>query len=1077
MAKRLTPIIGLAVVVALAMVAVFGAMSLTPGSAQAQTTPGPSGLTVTAVTDSSVTVTWTAQDGFEDDHYEVRSYLKVNAASGGFAGDNDSVNSGTVRITPDTADTAANMAVVPTVVASVNEVHVIQVRTSKGTDISDVSNIDATPRAQPNVQYVDIDPDTGGDQQVVATPGTAGGTVKLEWGAETDPATVGETAVADITGWQYLTGASGATWMDISGVSSAVSGTNTRFTATLTQQAAMDTTYQVRGVQGLTVEDPANAAEASVAIMPMEPPLVVPPPSAEKIEEVAMLKFGSRKPGSNTRYDISFITTKAVDTLTDAELVIKMEDFGVPSTISASTVAITVDDSGTTDASAPTSMETNQNRNFIPEDVTVDGDEIIITLGDTLTRDDSKEDFDISIGSTITVVLRQSAGISNPSEYGEYGVNVTLGDKAVDLEWEAEMPDPDDATEMVKKYPGLSFQVPRTVSIDPEDGGLGEMVTVTGKGFKNGTSLIVFIDSPEHVDEDDNPATPSNNDDGDSDTTDPFKIPNGKLDSGEDVLCGVDRIASSDVGKCEFEVTHPTFSGGVNYINAVDGRTGHAGLMGPNNPTMVSWEMTDDGPAIVHDYLAEFVLEASLKATPDSGSPGEIILLQVVDFPPGNIGKIEISRETHCSGSCGNVDSQGSGNISLTIPNTVKAGAQEVRITSGVDSDVKASATVTFVGPQINVTPGTVLANQRVSLVGTGFSPGAVIANASDPDYVVHPSISIGGSTIGGGRINDSDPVRVDNGGNWSASVDLPLKEATTAEGERTIRVADSRGRTGVVVVSIPAREVTVTPEVGRVGTISVVRGEGFPSKNDEGSSFNVQIVYDASNGNTTTVSATPDASGRFEVQLRIPTTAAIPSSNSIKVSFKDTDLVDVVTTVAHDVPEGIITLSETSGGPGSTVSVSGEGFKSFVPVSLVKVGTLDVTPAPKPSTDGNGMMTFDIIIPGLDVGIQTIEVNVGRTTASTGFVVTESGINPGNIKEVGPALEDLGDNFVNIWHFNNDTKSWSFYDGMEGSDLTHLITGETYLMQIKSTIEVILNNDTRNLTCVDGNCWNQIVW
>ena len=147
------------------------------------------------------------------------------------------------------------------------------------------------------------------------------------------------------------------------------------------------------------------------------------------------------------------------------------------------------------------------------------------------------------------------------------------------------------------------------------------------------------------------------------------------------------------------------------------------------------------------------------------------------------------------------------------------------------------------------------------------------------------------------------------------------------------------------------------------------------------------------------------------------------------------------------------------------------------MPISLVKVGTLDVTPAPKPSTDGNGMMSFDITIPGLDVGIQTIEVHVGRTTSSTGFTVTESGVNPGDIKEVVPALEDLGDNFVNIWHFNNDTKAWSFYDGMEGSDLTHLITGETYLMQIKSTVEVILNGDTRNLTCVGGNCWNQIVW
>ena len=232
------------------------------------------------------------------------------------------------------------------------------------------------------------------------------------------------------------------------------------------------------------------------------------------------------------------------------------------------------------------------------------------------------------------------------------------------------------------------------------------------------------------------------------------------------------------------------------------------------------------------------------------------------------------------------------------------------------------------------------------------------------------------------------------------------------------------------------------------MGTIAVVRGNGFPSKNDEGSSFNIEIVYDASNGNTITVSATPDASGRFETQLRIPTTAAIPSSNTVKVSFRDSDQVVVVTTVAHEVPEGIITLSSTSGGPGSTITVNGEGFKAFVPISQVKVGTLDVTPAPKPSTDGNGMMSFDVIIPGLDVGIQTIEVNVGRTTSSTGFTVTESGVNPGDIKEVAVGLEPLGDNFVSVWHFNNDTKMWSFYTPAleEGNSLTHLITGETYL-------------------------------
>ena len=64
-------------------------------------------------------------------------------------------------------------------------------------------------------------------------------------------------------------------------------------------------------------------------------------------------------------------------------------------------------------------------------------------------------------------------------------------------------------------------------------------------------------------------------------------------------------------------------------------------------------------------------------------------------------------------------------------------------------------------------------------------------------------------------------------------------------------------------------------------------------------------------------------------------------------------------------------------------------------------------------------------------------------------------GINPGDIKPVAEAVEPLGDNLVVVFHFNNDTKTWSFYstnpDAADANTLTHMITGETYLIQIKS--------------------------
>ena len=475
-------------------------------------------------------------------------------------------------------------------------------------------------------------------------------------------------------------------------------------------------------------------------------------------------------------------------------------------------------------------------------------------------------------------------------------------------------------------------------------------------------------------------------------------------------------------------------------------------------------------------------MKPSISASPAGGSPGEIMQVQLVSFPvTGLISQITLSGRDICGGSAtaclyGNVGGQGTASIPVTVPNWAVGGVQELKVWAGGDSD---TFNVTIVGPRIIPTPQTVVANQRVSLVGSGFSPSAKIGDIdiTAADHTM-PEMSIGGAPIGWSKVNDGRVVLVDDGGNWSASVDLPLVEATTGSGDRLIRITDSKGRTGSVNVTLQERGFDITPPQGRVGTLAVVRGVGYPSKNDEGHSFTIDVIYKVQEGATARVSVVPDASGRFEVQLRIPTTASIPSTNQVEVSFDhEAGGTEVLENKQHFVPEGIIELSATSGGPGTTVTLSGEGFKTYVPVESVKIGTIEITPAPKPNTDANGMMSFDVLIPGLDVGIQTVEVKVGGTTSSTGFTVTESGVAPGDIKEVGPALEDLGDNFVNVWHFNNDLKTWSFYDGMEGSDLTHLITGETYLIQIKSTVEVILNGDTRSLTCVGGNCWNQIVW
>ena len=638
-----------------------------------------------------------------------------------------------------------------------------------------------------------------------------------------------------------------------------------------------------------------------------------------------------------------------------------------------------------------------------PADVAIDGEEIRLVLGDMNPDADGVQG--IGDNTNVTIIFRTSAGISNPIQGGDYS-DMTVAGLAL----------PDVA---------IKF----TISLSEDDGGRGDPITVTGKGFKNGTT-VTFLRMP-----------------GEGLTAADFA-------GGESLCTG---LAADGVATCDFTVTSPLFVGGNNYINGIDGRSNTGSASKP------------------------FELKPSISVSPESGSPGDSLLVQLYDFTDGATASgVQIANRQLCRptgggaialmATCGTGHTQwvpGGTSFRVVIPNDAPLGIQNLKVmaTDGNSDDTN----ITITGPLVTSNPTTVLANQRVSLVGNGFTARSVIKD-----------ITFAGEKIDASRIAGGNLVRVDGGGNWNASVNLPLNTSTISAGEHTIKVEDMAGRTGGVKVNVPERKVAIDPPAGRVGTIALVSGENFPSKNEEGTSFNVQVVYGTGNTGSTTVSTVPDASGRFEVQLRIPTNAAIPSTNDVTVSFGTAgDGGPFTINVSHDVPEGIITLSATSGGPGSMISISGEGFRSYVPVESVKIGAIDITPAPKPSTDVNGMISFDVLIPGLDVGIHTIEVQVGSTTASAGFTVSESGLSAGDIKPTAAAIEPLGDNLVAVWHFNNDTKVWSFYSPTleEGNTLTHMVTGETYLIEVKATQEVILNRDTRSLTCVGGNCWNQIVW
>ena len=70
--------------------------------------------------------------------------------------------------------------------------------------------------------------------------------------------------------------------------------------------------------------------------------------------------------------------------------------------------------------------------------------------------------------------------------------------------------------------------------------------------------------------------------------------------------------------------------------------------------------------------------------------------------------------------------------------------------------------------------------------------------------------------------------------------------------------------------------------------------------------------------------------------------------------------------------------------------------------------------------------------MPQLDAGVQTVEANVGNTTASASFIVSAAGavgVVTTQATEVAFAAEITAGNLVRVWNFDNASKVWSFFD------------------------------------------------
>lgn len=183
--------------------------------------------------------------------------------------------------------------------------------------------------------------------------------------------------------------------------------------------------------------------------------------------------------------------------------------------------------------------------------------------------------------------------------------------------------------------------------------------------------------------------------------------------------------------------------------------------------------------------------------------------------------------------------------------------------------------------------------------------------------------------------------------------------------------------------------------------------------------------------------------------------------------------------------------INPSKGPPGSRITISGTGFRGFAQVESITMGGLDILGNRTVTTDRDGFFEVtDLLVPGLDPGIVGVVIRVGtgpqETTAVGTFEITPPGDAPGGSSSAAQALAPLGDALERVFHFDNATKTWSFFDPRPefagANTLTQLVEGQVYWVKVARSISVSLNSQQRQLSCANEgtpqeDCWNLLVW
>jgi len=612
-----------------------------------------------------------------------------------------------------------------------------------------------------------------------------------------------------------------------------------------------------------------------------------------------------------------------------------------------------------------------------------------------------------------------------------------------------------------------------TVVLVPDNGPVGQAVTVQATGFLEGQVLTAKFDGAAMAS---SPATVTVPASGNIN----FSVTIPTTTAGEHDIAvysdGINPITKTFTvtGKVKISptsgpvgtsvtLTGTGFSGdGVTVDVTLGGQPIAAGVLVDNTgsftatgvvPTLTAGGKTlyaIDGAGNAYTKADAFSVSPTLVITPASGLAGSKVTITGTGWTTGDVTVTFAGQPWVTLNAAAGQITNGA---NKQIPVNATAGVKTVIATDSNPAIPQATVAFTVTARPLTLTPSSGPRGTSVLLTGSQMTPSTTLPLNSVID---DNSMDL---TFGGLEWNPTTEITIDSSG--AISPVTRIVPCAAALGANVVlawdngadfsdaTTADNLNAQGTFTVTKPT--ISVSPATGPKGSSVTFTGTGWLA------GATVTITFAGQ-----TVSSVPDGSGNIAATMAVPAAAAV-GANQITANDGGT-YCNVADPATFTVPGPAITVSPNEGAAGTSVTVTGTGFAAYTAMTL-KIGTY--TYMAQPLTDALGTFTGTITVPGLAPGTQSISAFDGATTISAFFTIKTAP------PTVASALATISTKLVRIWGYSGGT--WYMYDPTDaaGSNLTSLTSGMGYWINVTEACTLIYGGYSYALSAG----WNLIGW